>query len=196
MDACPLVRRVYIVEGDVNKQDLLPQVQSLITAVWETRLSGYWVEETQNYLGTAQFLINLHRSLEISCRLHPSTECTYEQFKAGCREFTTHTVSQVYMHMLRQIPGLSASIAEEIQLHYPTLAHLMDAYLQPDRKRANADDEWKRRSMLLSEIKVGVKNVGPALSTRIARVFTMPQYSSFCEHDDEPDMEEYDDGVE
>jgi hypothetical protein len=165
---------VYLVEGDCRTQSGLPSTLSLTTAVEETRASGFWVHETASREESARFIIDVHRALEARTAGQPVVGRTWAEYKSQCARSGPSTVGEVFVAMLRQIPGVSAPVAAAVQTAYPTPRVLVQAYLSD--RLPDAEAEWKRRATLLSNIKVGLKKIGPALSARIARVFSMQAY--------------------
>lgn len=167
---------------------------SLLSAITGTQVvNGYFVKQTSKIDETIQYLAKMTTMLQelyktktlrvVPSRvLHPQTYTrlqtklraedtgehylTFAAFSSLCSKSDTMTLRDVFLKMLMCIRGVTAEKALEVQKQWQTPIQLFEALENVDGKA--------RGHMISDQIKSSVprKRITPALSTKIAEVFS------------------------
>jgi len=123
-------RLIYLVEGSVKCQDILP-AQALLQAIAKTDVfDKFLVLQTKDLKETITLLVNLTKCLVQDLkRKSESLNVTYEQLKLQCKKKSAPNSKLQFGCMLRMISGVSSDKAFAIINKYPTLRELYRCFL-------------------------------------------------------------------
>ena len=112
---------------------------------------------------TAKMMENIRMKLE---KKQPTTTAAAESEPATTSTLPTKRVKvmhNVFMNQLLVITGVSDSVAHAITEYYESVKQLTDAYAQQENEA--------EKEMMLADIKIGKRKLGPVLSRRIYEVY-------------------------
>ncbi|GBG87072.1 hypothetical protein CBR_g44528 [Chara braunii] len=177
---------IYVVEGDPN---CLENSKAIKTGALTTELmNGFDMLRTANYQETVRRYRELTRAIvdlyaeRRGCHSHRTPgirtcgdegegECDdNDSAAASCKSFTEfcehmrdvqkQTVTDIFGLMVMQVRGVAEDVALAITTKYPTLQHLVKAYIALEPNRA-------AQEQLLSNLRTRHKSVGSAISRRV-----------------------------
>lgn len=173
--------RIYLVEGDIKRvSGIAPK--AVETAIIETRLCGFFVQQTTSQDATCEYLLRLHKNIENKFKQGGYSlgdpNLRYETFNTNSRGATPETVKQHFQAMLLQVPNCSPDKARAITDIYPTPDSLYRAYFPPGQGAPDQIDDWHRKVQLLENIQAGVgkRRIGPKLSATLASLYCQSEY--------------------
>ena len=135
LDKSGLLNVIYLVECELNTQDVLPADKLLSAVVYTEAADEYMVQRTAGPADTVKFLAMMHGMIAartVDDPLWSGPQCTsnrtFQFFHEKLSKSASSTVGDVFGAMLRQVSGMSASRAEMVLARYPTPAALLRAY--------------------------------------------------------------------
>ena len=178
LDKSGLQRVIYLVENELNTQDILPADHLLNAVVYTEMADGYMVQRTAGPSGTVEFLARMHKTIKsrtVGCSQWQSTgprrseDRTFKYFNEKLRRSAATTIGDAFGAMLRQVHGMSSSRAEMVMHSHPTPADLLVAF---DKC---APGEFA--AMLnFSSVTGSRAGIGPALSKTLAALYCDRSY--------------------
>jgi ERCC4-type nuclease len=176
LGSCGLSKVIYLVEGDVARQNKMPP-DALHSAIVESRImNGFVVQQCDDATGTVEYLADLHEQI---CELNPFPVLKYAAFVKRSGKMNKITVSHIFGRQLCQILQVSGDRARAILQEYPTPSSLFGAYANATVDE-NEEDEPEnavetlraKKGFLLENIKSYNTRIGPKLSQNIYRLFS------------------------
>lgn len=163
---------IYLLEGNKNLKKFGSIPKSIIdSSILNLILKHqYKVIHTLNDVETYETLISLYS------KLSSKDFGKISSVPAKLVKKSDSTSQNILINMLSVIPGVSVNIASKIALQYKTLPHLINEY--------NNLIDLKEKEELLSNIQVGKRKLGSALSKKI--------YTSLFNNNKEEDKKEED----
>ncbi|KAG0123275.1 hypothetical protein HOY82DRAFT_619471 [Tuber indicum] len=187
---------IYIIEDFTLKEADRAMQDAMNTAISSTQVvDGFFVKRTGKLDDTIRYLVRMTKKLEKeyetkdlnlipdnlldsstyqAFRKHLNEKFPEKQFNINYSIFSTLVsksaslnLRDVYLKMLMCVRGISLDKALQIQKAYPTPIELVEAY-----ERCASEDEMKEMIMKQSASALGRKKVGPAVSAKVAEVWT------------------------
>ncbi|CUS09478.1 unnamed protein product [Tuber aestivum] len=186
----------YIIEDFTLKEADRTMQDAMDTAISSTQVvNGFFVKRTGKLDDTIRYLVRMTKKLAKeyetkdlnlipdnlldsstyqALRKHLSDKFPEKQFNINYSIFSTLVsksaslnLRDVYLKMLMCVRGISLEKALQIQRAYPTPIELVEAY-----ERCASEDEMKEMIMKQFASALGRKKVGPAISAKVAEVWT------------------------
>ncbi|PWW71734.1 hypothetical protein C7212DRAFT_303145 [Tuber magnatum] len=186
----------YIIEDFTLKEADRTMQDAMDTAISSTQVvNGFFVKRTGKLDDTIQYLVRMTKKLAKeyetkdlnlipdnlldsstyqAFRKHLNDRFPEKQFNTNYSIFSTLVsksaslnLRDVYLKMLMCVRGISLEKALRIQKMYPTPIELVEAY-----ERCASEDEMKEMIMKQFANVLGRKKVGPAISAKVAEVWT------------------------
>lgn len=183
LSECPCSRVLYLLEGELQRRDILTKT-GLETARCSTTVrSGFAVHKSASVDASIALLADTHRALTraflpspgtsrplLACPCLPKTTVTYATFSEQCSKPSTQAAVSLFGMQLRQVNGMSGPRAQAVLEAYPTPSHLRKAYAAVNEAAGAA---------LLKDLGVPGQRgrLGPTLSRRLHALYTARDYA-------------------
>ena len=171
---CGLQRRLYLVEGDLNRVN---SGKIGLTAAVETEIfHGVSVFRTAGTAETIRMYGQLTKAIASRYSSLTSTAGlpllpTFEQLRIKICDLKGSKVRDIFKLQLMQIPGFGKEISKIVLSKYPTLRHLLRAYEMVESQVSTEAEKRKKGEFMLSGI-VGSsgRRITPAMSIKIYNI--------------------------
>ena len=171
---CGLHRRLYLVEGDLNRVN---GGKIGLTAAVETEIfHGVRVFRTAGTSETIRMYGQLTKAIVSRYSSLTSTAGlpllpTFEQLRIKVSDLKGSKVRDVFKLQLMQIPGFGKELSKIVLSKYPTVQHLLRAYEMVESQVSTEAEKIKKAEFMLSGIAgPSGRRITPAMSVKIYNI--------------------------